>query len=127
MGVLPGYVGLACLIAVSACLSPMFPTIYGIALEGLGDDAKLASAGLIMAIGGGALFPPIQGALIDSMNIRVSFMVPLTCFLCVAAFGFDTLLTRAAGDKKCPGEERPQKSMRLSDAKLIRHIASNTW
>jgi len=69
----------------------MFPTIYGIALEGLGDDAKLASAGLIMAIGGGAIFPPVQGAVIDAASVRTSFVVPLVCFLFVAAFGFDTL------------------------------------
>ncbi|MDR3366825.1 MAG: L-fucose:H+ symporter permease, partial [Prevotellaceae bacterium] len=48
-----GVVGLYCLVAISACMSLMFPTIYGIALKGLGDDAKLASAGLILAIGGG--------------------------------------------------------------------------
>merc|ERR1712060_861180 len=86
--VLPGYLGLASLIAVSACLSPMFPTIYGIALEGLGDDAKLASAGLIMAIGGAALMPPIQGAVMDAVNVRTSFTVPLVCFVAVAVFGF---------------------------------------
>lgn len=53
--------GLMALVGASACMSLMFPTIYGIALEGLGDDAKLGAAGLIMAIGGGCLMPPIQG------------------------------------------------------------------
>jgi len=97
---LPHYLGLVSLIAVSACLSPMFPTIYGIALEGLGDDAKLASAGLIMAIGGGAILPPVQGAVIDAVNVRVSFVVPLVCFLLVAAFGLDVLRSkRAVGEK----------------------------
>ena len=41
-----------CLVAVSACMSLMFPTIYGIALKGMGDDAKFGAAGLIMAISG---------------------------------------------------------------------------
>src|SRR5574344_2387738 len=46
--------GLYCLVGVSACMSLMFPTIYGIALQGLGDDAKFGAAGLIMAILGGS-------------------------------------------------------------------------
>ena len=47
---LKGVAGLYCLVAVSACMSLMFPTIYGIALDGLGEDAKFGAAGLIMAI-----------------------------------------------------------------------------
>ena len=53
-----GIIGLYCLVAVSACMSLMFPTIYGIALEGLGEDAKFGAAGLIMAILGGSVLPP---------------------------------------------------------------------
>jgi FHS family L-fucose permease-like MFS transporter len=76
-------------------MSLMFPTIYGIALKGLGDDAKLASAGLILAIGGGCLMPPLQGLLIDKAvwfgdalsSVRVSFALPLTCFIVIAMFG----------------------------------------
>ena len=60
-----GMTGLYCLIAVSACMSLMFPTIYGIALKGLGDDAKLGAAGLIMAIGGGCIMPPLQASIMD--------------------------------------------------------------
>ena len=56
---LGGMAGLYCLIAVSVCMSLMFPTIYGIALDGMGDEAKLGSAGLVMAIvGGGAHAAP---------------------------------------------------------------------
>jgi FHS family L-fucose permease-like MFS transporter len=91
-----GMLGLYSLVAISACMSLMFPTIYGIALDGLGDDAKLASAGLILAIGGGCLMPPLQGLLIDKAtwfepfafsSVRVSFMLPLICFVVIAAFG----------------------------------------
>ena len=95
-----GMIGLYCLIGVSACMSLMFPTIYGIALKGLGDDAKLGSAGLIMAIGGGCLMPPMQGAIMDmeAFNLgfmtlssaRASFVLPLICFVVIAAFGFRT-------------------------------------
>ena len=63
---LQGMTGLYCLVGVSACMSLMFPTIYGIALDGLTpNDAKLGSAGLIFAIVGGALMPRIQGGMID--------------------------------------------------------------
>ena len=90
-----GMAGLYCLVAISACMSLMFPTIYGIALKGLGDDAKLASAGLILAIGGGCLMPPLQGLLIDKAvwfgdalsSVRISFALPLICFIVIATFG----------------------------------------
>ncbi len=92
--------GLLSLVGVSACMSLMFPTIYGIALKGLGDDAKLGAAGLIMAIGGGCLMPPMQGAIMDmdAFNLgfmtlssaRVSFVLPLICFVVIAIFGFRT-------------------------------------
>jgi MFS transporter, FHS family, L-fucose permease len=91
---LQGMTGLYCLIGISACMSLMFPTIYGIALNNLGDDAKLGSAGLIMAIGGGCLMPPMQGAIMDMQPIlnlsstRVSFILPLICFVVIAAYGF---------------------------------------
>jgi FHS family L-fucose permease-like MFS transporter len=90
-----GMTGLYCIVAISACMSLMFPTIYGIALKGMkDDDAKLASAGLIFAIGGGCLMPPLQGLLIDKAvwfeslsSIRISFVLPLICFIVIAAFG----------------------------------------
>ncbi len=93
-----GMPGLYCLIGVSACMSLMFPTIYGIALAGLGDDAKLGAAGLIMAIGGGCLMPPLQAAIMDkdafqfgSMTLsstRVSFVLPFICFVAIAIYGY---------------------------------------
>jgi MFS transporter, FHS family, L-fucose permease len=93
---LQGMAGLYCLIGVSACMSLMFPTIYGIALDGLGDDAKLGSAGLILAIGGGCLMPPLQGAIMDGAGAlgltatRVSFFLPLICFVVIAIYGYRT-------------------------------------
>jgi FHS family L-fucose permease-like MFS transporter len=92
---LTGMAGLYCLIGISACMSLMFPTIYGIALDGLGDDAKLGSAGLIMAIGGGCLMPPLQGWIMDQQidvlsATRVSFVLPLICFVVIALYGIRT-------------------------------------
>lgn len=86
--------GLYCLVAVSGCMSLMFPTIYGISLRGLGDDAKFGAAGLIMAILGGSVLPPLQAGIIDRgtvagmPGVNVSFLLPLVCFLVVCLYGF---------------------------------------
>ena len=85
--------GMYCLVAVSACMSLMFPTIYGIALRGMGDDAKLGAAGLIMAILGGSVLPPLQASIIDCRTVlgmpavNVSFVLPLICFAVIAIYG----------------------------------------
>ncbi|KPM48629.1 L-fucose:H+ symporter permease [Jiulongibacter sediminis] len=79
--------GLYCIIGVSGCMSLMFPTIYGIALKGVGDDAKLGAAGLVAAIGGGALIPLIQANIIDNAAVSISFVVPLICFIVIAIYG----------------------------------------
>ena len=91
-----GRVGLYCLVAVSACMSLMFPTIYGIALEGMGEDAKFGAAGLIMAILGGSVLPPVQAMIIDQGTlmgwpaVNLSFILPLICFLVVMYYGYST-------------------------------------
>lgn len=82
-----GRTGLYSLVAVSACMSLMFPTIYGLALKDVGSDAEIGSAGLIMAILGGSLLPPLQALIIDYGNVALSFIVPLTCFVVVAIYG----------------------------------------
>jgi FHS family L-fucose permease-like MFS transporter len=83
--------GVLCLVLISGCMSLMFPTIYGIALHGLGDDTKFGGAGLVMAILGGSLFPLAQAKIIDVVEINgeaMSYVVPLVCFVVVAAYGF---------------------------------------
>jgi FHS family L-fucose permease-like MFS transporter len=95
-----GMVGLYCLVGISACMSLMFPTIYGIALKGVGEDAKIGAAGLIMAILGGSVMPPLQGAIIDLQTVsfggasfaavRASFVLPLICFFVIAHYGWRT-------------------------------------
>ncbi len=108
---LGGMAGLYSLIGISACMSLMFPTIYGIALAGLGEDAKLGSAGLIFAIVGGALMPPLQARIIDLGDnvtgaldvgfmtlpaVSASFVLPLVCFVIIAVYGFATHRSRLA-------------------------------
>lgn len=92
---LDGYAGLYALIGISGCMSLMFPTIYGIALKDMGDDASIASAGLVMAIVGGALMPPLQGAMIDGgsiigsiPSIKTSFLLPMISLVVVSIYGY---------------------------------------
>ena len=98
-----GMGGLYSLVLVSFCMSLMFPTIYGIALHGLGDDAKPASAFLVMAIVGGAFMPIIQGYILDFggpgyadvtilgvPEVNFSFILPMIGFFVVALYGYRT-------------------------------------
>lgn len=92
--VLDGAAGIYALVGISACMSLMFPTIYGIALTGTGDDAKLGAAGLIMAIVGGTFLPMAQASIIDMKIVfdgfsatKASFILPLLCFVVIAIYG----------------------------------------
>ena len=89
-----GMPGLYCLVGISAFMSLMFPTIYGIALENVdSQDTSLGAAFLVMAIVGGALMPPMQGTIIDMgviyghPAVNVSFILPLICFFVISIYG----------------------------------------
>ncbi|MEG2157197.1 MAG: L-fucose:H+ symporter permease [Bacteroidaceae bacterium] len=98
---LPSHLSIWFLIAISGCMSLMFPTIYGIALCNMGDEMKLGAAGLIMSIMGGAIITPIMGLTIDAGTfssfvgcysgaeaaVRSSFFIPVFCFVVVAIYG----------------------------------------
>jgi len=93
-----GLTGLYLLVATSAFMSLMFPTIYGIALNGLNEeDTTLGAAGLVMAIVGGALMPILQGLMIDVdkigpfSGVNFSFILPFVCFCFIAFYGYRTL------------------------------------
>ncbi|ALJ01652.1 L-fucose:H+ symporter permease [Rufibacter tibetensis] len=99
-----GLVGVYALIGISGCMSLMFPTIYGMGLESLGDDTKIGGAGLIMAILGGAVLTSVQGYFSDlTQEISVAFYVPLACFMVVALYAlgagrFESARQRAKDD-----------------------------
>ena len=95
----PNLAGVIALVSISACLSLMFPTIYGIALEGLGEDTKLGAAGLVMAILGGAIMPLFQAAIIDSAGVVVSYIVPAICFLLVGGYGYFDMRAKKSSAK----------------------------
>ena len=94
-------IGLYCLVGISFFMSLMFPTIYGIALGKLTEEeSKIGSAGLVMAIVGGALMPKLQGMIIDLggygvndlsiagiSEINFSFLLPVLCFAFIAMYG----------------------------------------
>jgi MFS transporter, FHS family, L-fucose permease len=84
-----GLIAVYALISISAFMSLMFPTIYGLAMHGLGKDSKIAGSGLIMAILGGAVLTAIQGLVSTQLeSIHLAFFVPLSCFAVVALYGF---------------------------------------
>ena len=105
---IPGMTGLYSLVGISLCMSVMFPTIYGIALEGVGEDAKFGAAFLVMAIVGGAIMPVLQGSILDLggsgytdikilgvPEVNFSFVLPLICFFVVAIYGYRTYKVHA--------------------------------
>jgi FHS family L-fucose permease-like MFS transporter len=81
------------LIAMGSFLSIMFPTVFGLAIEGLKEFTAKGSALLNFAIVGGAVFPPLQGLIADALNVRVSYLIPGICILIVTAYGFSIRTT----------------------------------
>ncbi len=80
-----GFTGVYALMAISGCMSLMFPTIYGLGLKGLGEDTKIGGSGMVMAIAGAALLTQIQGILSDqSGSIRFAYLVPAVAFGIIA-------------------------------------------
>jgi len=82
-----GSLAMWAILAVGLCNSIMFPTIFSMALNGLGKQTGQASGILCMAIVGGALVPFAQGALADSMGVQMSFLLPAACYGFVLYFG----------------------------------------
>jgi FHS family L-fucose permease-like MFS transporter len=93
----PNVAGVVAVVALSFCLSLMFPTIYGVALKGLGPATKFGAAGLVMAIVGGAIMPLVQGRLLDATSPAISFVVPAICFAIVTSYAVFDL--RAESEK----------------------------
>ena len=92
--VLTNLAGLCCLVAISAFMSIMFPSIYGIALEDVEErDTTLGAAFLVEAIVGGSILPPLQGWIIDQGSVlglpavNFSFVLPLGCFILIFLYG----------------------------------------
>jgi FHS family L-fucose permease-like MFS transporter len=90
--------GLIAVVGISLSLSLMFPTIYGVALQGLGKDTKFGAAGLVMAILGGALLPMVHAKVMDAVGTAEGFIVPAVCLAGVALYAlFDLRSSRHTG------------------------------
>jgi FHS family L-fucose permease-like MFS transporter len=83
-----GMIGVIALVLISGFMSLMFPTIFGLGCSDLGEDTKLASSGQIMAIVGGAIITPMQGALVDAYGSSFSYALPMACFIIIGLYGF---------------------------------------
>ncbi|WP_070965893.1 L-fucose:H+ symporter permease [Vibrio sonorensis] len=82
-----GEAGAYALIGISACMSLMFPTIFGLSLQDLGSDSKFGGSCLIMAILGGAVLTALMGQLSDSFGIQAAFVIPFIGFIYLVYFG----------------------------------------
>jgi FHS family L-fucose permease-like MFS transporter len=81
-----GFTGVYTLMGITACMSLMFPTIYGIGIRGLGDDTKIGGAGMVMAIAGAAVLTQIQGIISDSTSIKLAYWIPAIAFGIIAYY-----------------------------------------
>jgi FHS family L-fucose permease-like MFS transporter len=96
-------VGLLAVVGISLSLSLMFPTIYGLALQGLGEDAKFGAAGLVMAILGGAILPLVHGMVMDQVGAALAFVVPAICLAMVTLYALFELRSSREGDELASG------------------------
>jgi len=83
-----GWLSIGCVFLTYFFMSIMFPTIFALGIQGLGERTKRASAYIVMAIVGGAILPKLMGHIADELDISRSFIVPLVCFAFVAFYGY---------------------------------------
>jgi FHS family L-fucose permease-like MFS transporter len=81
-----GHIAVWAIVLIGFFHSIMFPTIFALGIDGLGDLTKVGSSLLVMAIIGGAIFPSAMGRISDATNIQIAFIVPLLCHLVVFYF-----------------------------------------
>jgi len=83
-----GLIAVYSILILNFFMSIMFPTIFALGVKDLGEQTKLGSSLIIMAIVGGALMPPLMGIIADKIGIQQSLFVPFFCFLVVVYFGW---------------------------------------
>jgi FHS family L-fucose permease-like MFS transporter len=82
-----GQIAMLAILLVGLCNSIMFPTIFSLAINGLGQHTSQGSGILCLAIVGGAILPLIQGVLADSIGLQNSFFLPIICYVFIAYYG----------------------------------------
>jgi len=83
-----GHFAMMTILAVGLCNSIMFPTIFSLALTGLGRHTGQGSGILCAAIVGGAILPLLQGVFADHIGIQHAFFIPLLCYLYISYYGY---------------------------------------
>lgn len=86
-----GYGALAAFLLCFLCEAIMFPTIFALAIKGVGEHTKRASSYLIMSIVGGAIAPVSMGFIADNLNMAAGFIIPLICYVVILAFAIDLI------------------------------------
>ena len=84
----PGIVGVWAILATSFFMSIMFPTIFALGVKGLGRNTKLGGSLIVMAILGGAIFPPLSGLLARGNGVALAYVMPLIGYIVVAVYSF---------------------------------------
>ena len=94
-----GLIGVGAVMGSFFFMSIMFPTIFALSIDGIGQQTKLGSSILVMSIVGGAVMTPMMGLIADRLGMRIGFGMPLLCFAFVAAYGsfWPSLKTQDAG------------------------------
>ena len=90
-----GKISIFALIGVEFFMSIMFPTIFSLAIKGLGKNTKKASSYLVMSIVGGAILPVVMGKVSDASNIQLAYLVPAVCFVFVLYFAIANSKSKA--------------------------------
>jgi len=83
-----GQLAMWSILLVGLCNSIMFPTIFSLAINGLGQHTSQGSGILCLAIVGGAILPLVQGVLADVIGLQLSFFLPILCYFFIAYYGF---------------------------------------
>ncbi len=82
-----GQLAMIAILAVGLFNSIMFPTIFTLAIDGLGEHTAQGSGILCMAIVGGAVIPLLQGVMADHLGLQHSLLLPIVCYLFIAFYG----------------------------------------
>lgn len=83
-----GWVSLIAIYLVFFFMSLMFPTIFALAIKSLGSLTKQGASFLVMAVAGGAVFPPLMGLVADTWGMRIGFLAPIPLFAFILYYGW---------------------------------------
>ena len=95
-----GWISVIALFSTYFFMSVMFPTIFALGLRRLGPLTKGAASFLVMAVSGGAICPPLMGAIADHSGMSIAFIIPLVCFAFIAWFAIWGIRKKSDNDNE---------------------------